>query len=160
MTKCSDPDCNRNGSFGYLDKKGYWCKQHSKPDMVDRVHALCRRPHCNKRATFGSELTGEARSCATHRLSSEVDVTNRRCIVLGCMKQPSHGPDGTRVRCALHAWDTDKHWKTNRQSRATTRARPSTHKRRRSNGTQELLNSLRSTVAATRRITRQTAERT
>lgn len=161
MTPCNEPGCSKGGSFGYLDRKGYWCKQHSKPDMVDRVHQLCRRQGCNKRATFGSEITRKSYSCAVHRRASEVDVTNKRCIVIDCKSQPSHGPNGKRLRCAFHAKETDKHWKTDRQSRLVRvldKEKPARRKAVRTSESQEVLSSLRSSTAAKRKLSRENSE--
>lgn len=122
---CRGEGCTKFGIFGYLDRKGYWCKQHSTEDMVNRrIYGICRHGGCTKRATFGRPGTRTAISCLAHRQPWEIDVANRMCIAPGCTTQPSYGPAGTRVRCAIHALSTDERWERGRDKEANHPRRP------------------------------------
>lgn len=73
--------------------------------LQDRIYegTKCGYTGCNKRSTFN--FPGyKAGWCGTHKKEGHVDVKNKKCLEMGCYKQPAFGPVGTTksIYCAIH----------------------------------------------------------
>ncbi len=95
-------DCDKQPIFNIRgSKRGIYCKDHAKPDMIDVHNKTCL--DCDKRPSFNIRGSKRGIYCKDHAKPDMIDVHHKKC--LDCDKIPTFNIRGSKrgIYCKDHA---------------------------------------------------------
>jgi EsV-like protein len=105
-SKCEEPNCNTQPSFGFANsQQKRWCTSHKWDGAVYLVHQ-CEHQGCTTVPSYGFEL-GQTRWCFEHKAVGAINVTSRTCESSGCTRQAYFSLRGKKSLwwCSIHKID-------------------------------------------------------
>jgi hypothetical protein len=104
---CLNENCNIQPSFNFEnEKKGIYCKTHSKEEMIDvkNKHKICKEDNCKILSSFNFKNEKKGVYCKQHAKDEMIDVITKRCEEIDCDIYPSYNFNDQKVAiyCKAH----------------------------------------------------------
>jgi hypothetical protein len=106
--KCIEDNCTKYPSFNISsEKKGLYCKEHKKENMVDVTHKRCIQDNCNKLPSYNYVTEKKKLYCFEHKKDNMINIGNIICIENNCNKRASfnNGYESKPLYCFEHKKD-------------------------------------------------------
>ena len=103
---CQETDCKTRPSFNVCHfKKPMYCKEHSKPGMIDVKSKRCQEPGCQVRPSYNFEREKLGIYCKEHSKPGMIDVISKRCQEPGCQIRPIYNFEREKlgIYCKEHS---------------------------------------------------------
>lgn len=101
---CKHMGCKRNPIYNIKgEKKGLYCKDHKKEQMVCVSLKKCIEEGCEVTAKFNTKGLKKGLYCKTHRKEGMIDVLATSCIEKDCDQRATFNKKGEKPKyCGLH----------------------------------------------------------
>lgn len=106
MSRCDDPGCQRQPTYGNKgDKRPRFCSTHKHPGMYDVIARRCEEEGCMTRAAFNFHGQKVVKFCAAHKLEGMENLKSKCCevctrlncfFILNCAVPPPPPPKKMR----------------------------------------------------------------
>jgi hypothetical protein len=90
-TKCQEPSCTKQPSYGLIDGKTLYCASHAKEGMINKVTKRCAAENCETIPSFNIETETTPLYCKKHATEGMIEIVNNKCAFTGCKKRPNFG---------------------------------------------------------------------
>ena len=97
---CEREDCNIFPCFNFEGElQALYCKEHSKPEMIDIKSKRCQETGCKTTPTFNFEGEIQALYCKEHSKSGMLDIKHKKCQETECKTRAWYGFPGIQHSC-------------------------------------------------------------
>ena len=104
MAKCTEVDCKRAAIYNIQgSKKGLYCKDHKKANMICVTIKKCIEQGCKISARFNNKGLKKILYCKEHMKPGMVDVVHKVCIEKDCEQRATYNKKGLKEEyCGFH----------------------------------------------------------
>jgi hypothetical protein len=99
MKQCKEINCIIVPNFNFQDKKkGLYCLQHKKENMVNVMSKKCLENNCNRQPMFNFLNEKIGIYCSKHKKEKMINIGSKKCLENNCNKIPCFNLPGKNLR--------------------------------------------------------------